>query len=80
MKTAEYLRDEILKLRPTYEGPSEYGDRVMPVLATYQSLESFEERKAFQDALELLLKSNVEDERRYAVDICLGFFIFRDAI
>mgnify|MGYP006288616443 CR=1 FL=1 len=80
MKTAQEFRERILGLRPEEEGPSEYGSRVMPVLELYKRLEEFDERKAFQDALELLLASKIQEERAFAVDVCLGFFVFRDAI
>jgi len=80
MRNAQHFRDSILRLRPKEEGPSQYGSRVMPVLELYKSLEAFEERRSFQDALELLLKSESEHDRAFAVDVCLGFFVFRDAI
>ncbi len=61
-------------------GYTEYGSKVMPVLALYKELATFEDRKAFQDALEKMLAAPDEKVRRFAVDICLGFFVFRDAI
>jgi hypothetical protein len=38
------------------------------------------ERRSYQDALEMLLRSNDAQEREFAVSLCLGFFVFRDAI
>jgi hypothetical protein len=61
-------------------GHSEYGGRVMPVLRLYKNLSGYEEKKAFQDALEMLLKDDDDDRRSFGVDVCLGFFVFRDAI
>lgn len=57
-----------------------YGAAVMPVLELYKGLTTFEDRRAFQDALERLLSDEDAAKRRYAIDICLGFFVFRDAI
>jgi hypothetical protein len=62
------------------EGYSEYGSRVMPVLELYKSLTTYEERRAFQDALERMLTDERERVRKFAVDICLGFFVFRNSI
>ena len=56
------------------------GSRVMPVLELYAGLKTYEERKAFQDALEQMLTDPCERVRKFAVDVCLGFFGFRDAI
>lgn len=80
MNNAQQFFKDILQLRPKNEGPSHYGSRVMPVLELYKRLSTFEERKSFQDALELLLTSASENDRAFAVDVCLGFFVFRDAI
>lgn len=79
-KTREWFRNEILSRKQTAQGPSEYGSRVMPTLQLYKGLQTYEERRTFQDALEILLQSPIADERSYAVDVCLGFFVFRDAI
>jgi hypothetical protein len=35
---------------------------------------------AITDALELMLRSDSDTEREFAVTVCLGFFVFRDAI
>jgi len=80
MKSSQKFCEEILKRRPDAQGPSAYGSKVMPVLELYKGLNEYEERRAFQDALELLLQSDVDEDRSFAVDICLGFFVFRDAL
>jgi hypothetical protein len=76
MKTKEYFLEEILRREPKVQGPSEYGSRVLPVLELYKGLSTYQERRSFQDALELLLQSEVAEERAFGVDICLGFFVF----
>jgi len=81
MKTKEQLLTEILATRAdAAEGYSEYGSRVLPAMRIYKALATYEERKAFQDALESLLTSSKKDDRAFAVDLCLGFFVFRDAL
>ena len=50
----------------------------MPVLSLYKELSTFDERRAFQDALEKMLTDRDKEIRQFAVDICLGFFVFRD--
>ena len=71
--------DSLAKRIAKAKEPS-YGAPVMPFLELYASLSAHEERRAFQDALEDLLVSSDAVERQRAVDICLGFFVFRDAI
>lgn len=70
---------KILEIKKTPVASSEYGADVIPVLSFYKELKTYEERKAFQDALESLLNSTNPDERSFAVKICLGFFVFRSA-
>ena len=81
MKDADYFFDLIVKSipKPT-SGYSECGSRVMPALTMFKALDTYEERRAFQDALERMLESPKLGIRRYAVDVCLGFFVFKDAI
>jgi hypothetical protein len=57
-----------------------YGSNVMPILKMYKDLTEYSERRNFEAALEDLLTSQDEERRRYAIDICLGFLTFRDAI
>ena len=80
MHRDDYFKKIIsLEPKPT-PGDSEYGSRVMPVLELYKTLTSYEERRAFHDALEKMLTDDRERVRKFAVDVCLGFFVFRDAI
>ena len=73
--------EKIVSLEPFQaSGNSGYGSRVMPVLELYKGLASYEERCAFRDALEQMLTDERETVRKFAVDICIGFFTFRDAI
>ena len=72
------MYEKITSLEPRPRpGNSEYGSRVTPVLAFYASLTSSADRRAFQDALERMLADERETVRKFAVDICLGFFVFR---
>lgn len=81
MTDAGSFVERILSLEPSGGGGySEYGSRVMPILELYKSLNAYEDRRAFQDALELMLADERESVRRFAVAICLGFFILRDAL
>jgi hypothetical protein len=81
MTDAKSLVDRILSLEPKPGGGySEYGSRVMPVIEFYAALKTYEERKGFQDALEQMLTDPRERVRKFAVDVCLGFFGFRDTI
>ena len=57
-----------------------YGAPVMPFLQLFASLSTYEERRAFQEALEDMLASSDAEKRRRAVIICTGFLVFRDAI
>jgi len=77
----EAIVEKIISLEPSRkDGYSEYGSRVMPVLELYKSLKTDEDRRAFRDALERMLRDEREAVRAFAVAICLGFFILRDAI
>ena len=81
VNTIEHMRQEIVARRPDpATTPSLYGGAVMPAIEFYRSLESQEARLAYQDALEQMLRSESEEERSYAVRVCLGFFVFRDAM
>ena len=74
---AEFARidREIHRARDT-----SYGASVMPYLELYASLSSYEPRRAFQSALEAWLGAEDATTRSKAVNICLGFFVFREAI
>lgn len=78
MQTKEEFTKEILAL---WKKPGAiYGDNVIPAMKLYASLNSAEERKLFQEALESLLAHQDEKIRGKAITQCLGFFVFRDAI
>ena len=57
-----------------------YGEDVIPILDLYAGLSNFDERISFKDALEDFLADPDSSKRNFAVDICMGFFVFRDAI
>ena len=76
----DQLEQQIKKNKRFKPGNTVYGSKVMPILELYKSLSSFEERKFFRDALEKFLVDSDESKRKFAVDICLGFVVFRDAI
>ena len=77
-QTSEFFVNEILRLRKN-AGPG-YGDNVLPAMKLYKSLDSPADRKAFHDALELLLSDSDKDKRSYGVTLCLGFFVFREVV
>jgi hypothetical protein len=70
------IRDEGLK----NAGHFDYGANVLPVMQHYAALKTAGERKEFQDALECMLRSDKQEWKDYAVTLCLGFFVFRDAV
>lgn len=57
-----------------------YGGNVMPVLELFAGLADYEEIMSYKDALGELLTHSDKDKRNFAIDVCLGFFIFKDAI
>jgi hypothetical protein len=57
-----------------------YGGNVMPVLDLFAKLVDYEEIMSYKAALEELLTHADKNKRDFAVDVCLGFFIFKDAI
>lgn len=71
---------QILKNKRIGHANIPYGSNVMPLLEMYKNLSKYEERKAFEDALESMLTDRDEQKRRFAINVCLGFVIFRDAI
>ncbi len=83
-KNTDYFTNEIEKQRKKYERlkPANiaYGSNVMPILRMYKDLSNFEERDCFIKALENLLADPDANKRRYIIDVCLGFLVFRDSI
>jgi hypothetical protein len=57
-----------------------YGEDVMPILNLYNSLSDYDEKKSFVDALEEGLMDSDPEMRRFMIDLCLGFFVFRNVI
>ena len=57
----------------------DYGGNVIRSLEVYRDADVSEWR-AYQDALEIMLRSEDAREREFAVSLCLGFFVFRDAL
>ncbi len=74
------FNNQIQKNRRIGHANIPYGSNVLPILEMYKSLSEYEEQKAFEDALELMLTDQREEKRRFAVNVCLGFVLFRDVI
>jgi hypothetical protein len=70
------IRDEGLRSA----GHFDHGANVLPVLRHYAGLKDPAARARFQSALEQMLTSGDDETRKYAVTLCLGFYVFRDAI
>lgn len=83
-KNKEFFIDEFQKQMKFNKKHSHsnigYGEDVMPILELYAGLTSFEEKTSFKAALEDYLISPDSPKRDFAVNVCLGFFVFRDAI
>ena len=79
-QSIDYFYNKILDIRKMNVKNSTYGGSVIPVIKLYKELTVFEERKSFQEAIEKMLCDKDKKIRRFAVDICIGFFVFRDAI
>ena len=79
MSTTDEIYDRLLdaKRKPDVK---DYGGNVLPAARLYSSLRTHEELRAFQDALERMLGSDDSDIREWAVNVCLGFVVFRDVI
>ncbi|MEL7590105.1 MAG: hypothetical protein AAGU17_02270 [Anaerolineaceae bacterium] len=82
-KDASYFYNEFerqMKKNKLYSNANiVYGSNVMSILKMYKDLKS-EEKKEYLEALENLLASFDIEKRKFAIDICLGFFVFRDSI
>jgi hypothetical protein len=77
LRDAEAFRAELLT---HMRNPApDYGGNVIRSMELYRDAQ-VDERRSFQDALELLLTSDDAQEREFGVTLCLGFFVFRDAI
>lgn len=70
---AEFF-DKLVKAIPKYKGGySECGSRVMPAIEIFKNLKTQEERMAYQNALEKMLRSKDKELREFAVVVCLVF-------
>lgn len=78
MRTANDFLKAILRTRRHPE-PG-YGGNVLPAIRLYSEIASPDEVLAYQAALEKLLGSDDEGERKFAVNVCLGFFTFYDVV
>jgi len=78
MKNAQHFRKSLLESRK--KATPEYGGNVMPALEAFRELSDTKEIRAYQDALELMLEDDDPAIRKFAVDLCLGFFVFRDVV
>jgi hypothetical protein len=81
-KNIDFFYHKIMETMPTGKehGYSEYGSKVFPAIEIYADLTEFSDKKSYQEALEKMLSSKNDRERSFAVDICLGFFVFRNVI
>lgn len=78
MKTANDFVSALLSARLLPE-PG-YGGNVFPAFRIYSEIRSRNEVLVYQTALEELLKSDDENVRSFAVNVCLGFVTFYDVI
>jgi len=78
MKDSRYFRQLLLESKK--KATPEYGGNVMIALKAFKALSDTNEIRAYQDALESLLEDDDSMVRRFAVDLCLGFFVFRNVI
>jgi len=78
VKDKEALRAKIIH---AMQNPlPDYGGNVLPAMEIYKGLKTHEERTAYEAAIEDMLKSEDAAIRKYAVKLCLGFFVFGDAL
>jgi hypothetical protein len=78
MRTAKEFKTELLSVARTPE-PG-YGGNVLPAAKMFSSLASHSEMLEFELAIQSLLESSDLEHRKWAVNLCLGFITFRDAI
>ena len=58
----------------------DYGGVVLPAGRIFSSLRNFSEMRAFMAALESLVSDPDAEIRNWAINLCIGFVTFRDAI
>ena len=76
----ESFDNQLIKNKRIGHANIPYGSNVMPILRMYKDLSDYEDKRSFEAALEAFLTSQDQEKRRFAIDICLGFLIFRDSI
>ena len=54
--------------------------RIASIVKLYRGLETYPERRDFLAALEQMLRQEQTETRSLAVEICVGFFDFRDVV
>lgn len=80
MEVQEYVK-KILAIRDASlkrAGHFDYGANVIPVIEHYVALKEPAERQSFLAAVKAMLRSEVEEQREYAVTLCIGFVVFRN--
>lgn len=80
MRDEKYFYDFMIEKNEKnkkYKGYSEYGGRVMDILDLFETLQSSEERRAFQQAIEKLLLSGNKELIEFGIAICTGFVVFK---
>ena len=80
MRDEEYFNNFMIEKNEKnkkHKGYSEYGSRVMDILDLFETLQSSEERKAFQQAIEKFLLSGNKELIEFGVAICTGFIVFK---
>ena len=78
MKDLKYFRNLIIESQK--QTTPEYGGNVMLAIQQFKNLKNTDEIRAYQDAIESMLEDNDPKIRKYAVTLCLGFFVFRTAL
>lgn len=81
MKDEKYFYDFMIgknEKNKKHKGYSEYGSRVMDILDLFETLQSSEERMAFQHAIEKLLLSGDKELIEFGIAICTGFIVFKN--
>ena len=75
----EQFNQQIKENRSAKSGNTVYGSNVMPLLELYKNISS-EEKRAFRETIKEFLIDRDDNKREFAINLCLGFVVFRDAI
>ena len=83
VKDKNYFIEVIERQRKKFERftPSNisYGSNVLPLLNLYNEL-SYDEKSCYLDAIKCLLLDKEKNKQDFAVDICVGFIVFKEEI